>query len=120
MNPDTGPDSQLRTPGNLPTQSTMDINAELHLQSSSDSLQGNRDSPLNLAHKKHNSLNQLSRSRNQRNPDLFNFNMPVNVSESAKCMAMQSAVESKKECIDQAWNLVAKASVLAVSTERKT
>jgi hypothetical protein len=46
--------------------------------------------------------------------------MPVNVSESAKRMAMQSAAESEKECIEQARNLVAKASVLAVSTERKT
>jgi hypothetical protein len=35
-------------------------------------------------------------------------------------MAMQSAAESEKECIEQARNLVAKASVLAVSTERKT
>jgi phosphoribosylformylglycinamidine (FGAM) synthase-like enzyme len=46
--------------------------------------------------------------------------MPVNISESAKRMAMQSAAESEKECIEQARNLVAKASVLAVSTERKT
>jgi hypothetical protein len=46
--------------------------------------------------------------------------MLVNVSESAKRMAMQSAVESEKECIEQVRNLVAKASVLAISTERKT
>jgi phosphoribosylformylglycinamidine (FGAM) synthase-like enzyme len=46
--------------------------------------------------------------------------MPVNISESAKRMAMQSAAESEKECIERARNLVAKASVLAVSTERKT
>jgi hypothetical protein len=46
--------------------------------------------------------------------------MPVNVSESAKRMALQSAAESGKECIEQARNLVAKASVLAISTERKT
>jgi hypothetical protein len=98
----------------------MDINAELHLQSSPDSLQGNEDSLLNLAHKKRNSLNQLSQSRNQRNPTLFKFNMLVNISETAKRMAMQSAAESKKECIEQASNLVAKASVLAVSTEKKT
>jgi hypothetical protein len=46
--------------------------------------------------------------------------MTVNVSESAKRMAMQSAAESEKECIEQAQNLVAKASVLAASTKRKT
>ena len=46
--------------------------------------------------------------------------MPVNISESAKRMAIESAAESEKECIEQARNLVAKASVLAASTERKT
>jgi hypothetical protein len=46
--------------------------------------------------------------------------MPVNISESAKHIAIESAAEYEKECIEQARNLVAKASVLAVSTERKT
>jgi hypothetical protein len=99
----------------------MDLDSEL-LQSSPDPLnEPNGHRLLNPSHKRHNSSqDQLSQSRHQRNPTLFNFKMPVNISESAKRMAMQSAAESEKECIEQARNLVAKASVLAVSTERKT
>jgi hypothetical protein len=100
----------------------MDLDSEHLLQSSPDPLnEPNRHRLLNPSHKRHNSSqDQLSQSRHQRNPTLFNFKMPVNISESAKRMAMQSAAESEKECIEQARNLVAKASVLAVSTERKT
>jgi hypothetical protein len=53
-------------------------------------------------------------------PVFFNFKIPVNISESAKHIAIESAAEYEKECIEQAQYLVAKASVLAVSTERKT
>jgi hypothetical protein len=102
-------------------QSAMDLDSEL-LQSSPDPLNephGHR--LLNPSHKRYNSSqDQLLQSRHQRNPTLFNFKMPVNISESAKRMAMQSAAESEKECIEQARNVVAKASVLAVSTEKKT
>jgi hypothetical protein len=118
MDPDTGPDSPPRTPGNPSTQSAMDLDSE-PLQSSPDPLnEPNGHRLLNPSHKRHNSSqDQLSQSRHQRNPTLFNFKMPVNISESAKRMAMQSAAESEKECIEQARNLVAKASVLAVSTD---
>jgi hypothetical protein len=63
MDPDTGPDSLLVTSENLPTQSTMDIDSELHLQSSPDLLQANEDNSLNLTHKRRNSSrNQLFQS----------------------------------------------------------
>jgi hypothetical protein len=122
MDPDTGPDSPPRTPGNPSTQSAMDLDSEPLLQGSPNPLdEPNGHKALNSSHKRHNSSqDQLSQFRYQRNPTLFNLKMPVNVSKSAKRMAMQSAAESEKECIEQACNLVAKASVLAVSTERKT
>jgi hypothetical protein len=109
MNQDTGPDSPQRTPGNSSTQSAMDLDSEHLLHSSPDPLnEPNGHRLLNPSHKRHNSSqDQLSQSRHQRNPTLFNFKMPVNTSESAKRMAMQSAAESEKECIEQARNLVA-------------
>jgi hypothetical protein len=107
MNSDTEPDLPPRTPENPLAQSNMDIDSDLPLQSSPDPLEVNGNKPLNPAHKRHNSsLNQLSQSRHQRNPTLFNFKVPVNVSESAKLMAIESAAESEKERIEQARNLV--------------
>jgi hypothetical protein len=118
--PGLRPDLPPKTPNNL-RQSEMDIDCD-YLQSSPDPLNEiSTNNTLNLAHKRHNSsLNQLSQSRYKRNLTLFNFKMPINVDNIAKRQATTTATESEQDCIEQARNLVAKASVLATSTERKT
>jgi hypothetical protein len=69
MDPDTGPDSPPRTPGNPSTQSAMDLDSEPPLQSSPDPLnEPHGHKPLNTSHKRHNSSqDQLSQSCHQRN-----------------------------------------------------